>query len=131
MEKKIIVKDGKIIATHELYQDIEHLYPDCEYYVFDPKEYQVEDTDNPGATRKVKSGDDLPTLSDEHKLYSLRYYRNDVITKSDWRILEDAPITEEQKTAWETYRQYLRDLPDNINLETDSIKEKINLNKPE
>jgi hypothetical protein len=39
------------------------------------------------------------------------------LQSSDWTQLPDAPLTEEQKTAWANYRQAVRDfksyLPDN------------------
>ena len=44
----------------------------------------------------------------------LRYLRNQRLTQSDWTQVYDAPLTELQKTAWQTYRQQLRDLPENI-----------------
>jgi len=36
--------------------------------------------------------------------------RNDLLLKSDWTQLPDAPITESQKKSWEIYRQALRDI---------------------
>lgn len=33
--KQLIIKNGKIIATHEEYQDIAHLYPNCECILWD------------------------------------------------------------------------------------------------
>ena len=44
----------------------------------------------------------------------LRYLRDEKLTECDWTQIADAPLTEEQKTAWRTYRQALRDLPANI-----------------
>lgn len=44
----------------------------------------------------------------------LRVLRNQRLTESDWTQVADAPLTEEQKTAWIIYRQALRDLPQNI-----------------
>ena len=44
----------------------------------------------------------------------LRDLRNQRLTQSDWTQVYDAPLTELQKTAWQTYRQQLRDLPENI-----------------
>jgi hypothetical protein len=47
--------------------------------------------------------------------------RNEALARSDWTQLPDVPLTLEQKTAWATYRQALRDItaqpgfPDNIN----------------
>jgi hypothetical protein len=43
----------------------------------------------------------------------LRSLRDQKLTKCDWTQIPDAPLTEEQKTAWRTYRQALRDLPEN------------------
>ena len=43
----------------------------------------------------------------------LRYLRDRKLTQCDWTQIADVPLTEEQKTAWATYRQALRDLPAN------------------
>ena len=44
--------------------------------------------------------------------------RNSKLAETDVYMVSDFPITTEQKTAWETYRQALRDMdfsdPDNI-----------------
>ena len=44
----------------------------------------------------------------------LRMMRDQLLSNSDWTQIPDAPLTETQKTAWQTYRQQLRDLPENI-----------------
>ena len=41
-----------------------------------------------------------------------RKTRNDLLTDSDWTQMNDSPLTNEQKTAWATYRQELRDISD-------------------
>ena len=43
----------------------------------------------------------------------LRSLRNQKLTQSDWTQVSDAPFTEEQKISWQSYRQALRDLPEN------------------
>jgi len=43
----------------------------------------------------------------------LRALRDQKLTECDWTQIEDAPLTEEQKTSWKIYRQALRDLPGN------------------
>ena len=43
----------------------------------------------------------------------LRDLRNQRLTQSDWTQIADAPFTEEQNISWQTYRQALRDLPEN------------------
>lgn len=41
----------------------------------------------------------------------LRIIRDVLLSTSDFTQLADSPLTGEQKTAWATYRQELRDLP--------------------
>ena len=40
-----------------------------------------------------------------------RMQRNGMLRSSDWTQLPGGPLTDEQKTAWDTYRQELRDYP--------------------
>lgn len=43
-----------------------------------------------------------------------RAERNFRLEKSDWSMLQDAPISEQKKEEWSNYRQQLRDLPSKI-----------------
>ncbi len=43
----------------------------------------------------------------------LRTVRNAVLAKCDYTQLSDSPLSDELKTEWATYRQSLRDLPEN------------------
>ena len=52
-------------------------------------------------------------IPDEVFLDRLRNQRNYKLLISDWSQLSDAPLTSSQKTAWATYRQALRDIPEN------------------
>ena len=45
----------------------------------------------------------------DRAIADLRQRRNSLIASSDWVMMSDSPIAD--KTAWETYRQSLRDLP--------------------
>ena len=60
------------------------------------------------------SYDDLSEL----QVSELRAERNAKLAETDIYMISDYPITTEQKTAWETYRQALRDMdfsdPNNI-----------------
>ena len=47
--------------------------------------------------------------------FELRKIRNALLRESDWTQVNDSPLTDEQKQAWATYRQILRDLPANFN----------------
>ena len=44
----------------------------------------------------------------------LREKRNDLLAKSDWTQVSDAPLSQEKKSEWKVYRQALRDLPNNL-----------------
>lgn len=41
-----------------------------------------------------------------------RLIRNKLLANSDWTQMNDSPLSNEDKTAWATYRQELRDLSD-------------------
>jgi hypothetical protein len=43
---------------------------------------------------------------------AVRYERNLLIANCDWTQLDDTPITNAKKLEWATYRQALRDIPD-------------------
>jgi len=41
----------------------------------------------------------------------MRKERNRLLTNCDWSQMPDSPLTDEQRQAWATYRQALRDFP--------------------
>lgn len=53
-------------------------------------------------------------IGNELEMQKLRIARNQKLTACDWTQLSDAPLTNEQRVAWATYRQQLRDLPENV-----------------
>ena len=50
--------------------------------------------------------------------------RNRRLQDSDWTQMPDSPLTDTKKTEWATYRQALRDLPQQWS--TDVDKESVN-----
>lgn len=52
-------------------------------------------------------------------LRDIRYKRSIFLATSDWTQANDTPLTDEQKVAWATYRQSLRDMPEVYANETD------------
>ena len=40
--------------------------------------------------------------------------RNSKLRDSDWTQIPDSPLTAEKKLEWATYRQALRDIPNNL-----------------
>ena len=55
-------------------------------------------------------------LADEGYHVYFRSVRNKFLSESDWTQCADAPLTENQRTAWRAYRQALRDLPETTNV---------------
>lgn len=51
----------------------------------------------------------------------IRSKRDGLLIASDWTQIADAPLTTEQKAAWATYRQALRDLPQTYETPDDVI----------
>jgi hypothetical protein len=60
--------------------------------------------------------DGLETVTNAQWLAMLRTVRDGLLTKSDWTQTADSPLSGSKKTEWATYRQSLRDLPENATL---------------
>lgn len=54
----------------------------------------------------------VPQPTNEELLEMIRQERNRRLLLCDWTQLHDAPLTNAQQTAWQEYRQALRDLPE-------------------
>lgn len=52
-----------------------------------------------------------PEYTPEQQLQMLRDERNYLLQKTDWALLPDSPLTEEEKEEYKVYRQWLRDVP--------------------
>ena len=107
--KAFIVHDGEwIIRTGR-----------CKDSDFDaqagPGQYVIEGEADP-VNNKIEDGQVVeyspPALDPS---IELRRDRDALLKASDWSQLTDAPLTDAQKTQWQTYRQALRDLPDHVN----------------
>ncbi len=46
-----------------------------------------------------------------NKKANLRIQRNDKLSKTDWAVLPDSPLSTDDKTVYENYRAALRDVP--------------------
>ena len=47
-------------------------------------------------------------IPDEYRWERIRQWRDQLLSATDWRMVDDAPW---DKTIWASYRQALRDLP--------------------
>ena len=52
----------------------------------------------------------------ETNMTYLRNQRDFLLRQSDWTQFSDSPLTSEKKAEWALYRQALRDLPANVNI---------------
>ena len=53
---------------------------------------------------------DTPSAEDEW--IKIREMRNDLLVQSDWTHFNDSPLSDSNKTKWATYREKLRNLPE-------------------
>lgn len=57
----------------------------------------------------------------EDKINFVRGFRNSWLTATDWTVGNDSPLSDEQKAAWITYRQELRDMMNVANIDDVNI----------
>lgn len=53
-------------------------------------------------------------LKTAYSYAALRRDRNEMLMRSDWTQLPNSGLSEAKRTEWETYRQALRDLPEEM-----------------
>ena len=63
-------------------------------------------------TTKAEHEAAYQTKQDARVAEGHRATRNKLLADSDWTQMNDSPLSNEDKTAWATYRQELRDLSD-------------------
>lgn len=57
----------------------------------------------------------------EDQMQGIRQERNRLLSLCDWTQVTDAPLTTEQRAAWATYRQALRDVPEQFTKPEDVV----------
>lgn len=62
----------------------------------------------------MKQPEFINGLHPVQKWSEIRKYRDYLITKTDWTQMTDAPLTDDKKAEFATYRQALRDIPQNV-----------------
>ena len=83
-------------------------------------------SESSGVVTIIKSAEWLENKNNE-AWRKIREERNQLLGESDYMILADAPVDETQKQEWTTYRQALRDIPQDY----DSPDEVVYPDKPE
>ena len=114
MKDRVIVETdtGNIMSTGVCLQEDFNVVPEgCTAY---------ENTGNwVDATHRLVDGEFVEiTQTDEEALADMwmvvRMRRDYLLMKSDWTQTTDSPLTAEQRTAWQLYRQSLRDLAEDF-----------------
>jgi hypothetical protein len=110
------------VAVNPATLKITHMYEYCEVdpsrdptathiEVVPPMDYRavIVSKDESG---QIQLAPDTEKMTDMYKweYQTIRNQRNDLLYKSDWTQIPGGPLTDEQKAAWATYRQQLRDL---------------------
>jgi hypothetical protein len=57
---------------------------------------------------------DLAEFEHQQQLARIRSRRNRRLADSDWTQLPDTALSDSQRTAWQTYRQALRDITESL-----------------
>ena len=101
----------------KLYKKLGEIYPIVEEnlkYIFNGLEISPESLVSLGYNEYLDSTiitTEIPTLTQEEKIELwVRRARNVLLKESDWTQAADASLTTEQKAAWASYRQELREL---------------------
>jgi len=55
----------------------------------------------------------LVSIKNNKKMNDIRVKRDQLLSQSDWTQFNDSPLNTETRAVWATYRQALRDLPEN------------------
>lgn len=113
---------GDLTAYHISPDEDPGLFCGTRYYDFDTQSFQ------PRIMRPSQCHDWNKVTKDwefnrERAVNMTRLERTRKLNLSDWTQVPDSPLSAEQKAAWQTYRQALRDLPSTIPQDIMSIAE--------
>ena len=85
------------------------------YKIYVPEELRFFYADALGNSYDAPSGDvEEKPYSEAEALKWVRQLRTDRLYDCDWTQLPDAPLTDEERAQWRTYRQALRDMMDDF-----------------
>ena len=102
-----IVKDGKLIKKIMLEKESDYS-PETGETLVDIEGQNIKNGSSYDGTTFSYTP---PGFTNEQNIKFLRDRRNDLLAKSDWTQGRDVTLSND--SAWQTYRQALRDLPSN------------------
>ena len=102
----VIIKGGKIIATHTDDQDLTIHFESGGAYEGATLVGVLD-----GTTAVIGEDDPRTGMADDVAISGIRLLRNERLKDSDWTQISDTPLASGTQTDWATYRQELRDFP--------------------
>lgn len=109
-EAELFEGDPRCVLVHPDLSSVEPLILISNYWVSEGQ--LVEKPEFPGAGAEWKQGAWHITTE---KIYEMARKRREIeLGTSDWTQLPDSALSTEQKQAWATYRQALRDVPSQV-----------------
>ena len=99
---QIAVRDG-VVQTNGVWM---------ENYVVQDMFADITDDDGNVTKTKAEQETEYQAVLDARTATGHRTTRNKLLADTDWTQMNDSPLSNEDKTAWATYRQELRDLSD-------------------
>ena len=116
----IIDANGNVFQTEIYLKDYCSGTPPF-YYIFTPKVFITKFEKNFSPDLNARPDNILINpwtyWNNDSKLESIRLQRDYLLSQTDWTALNDVPLSPEEKTAYENYRQQLRDFPDVVDLD--------------
>lgn len=104
-----ITQNNKIVAKYQSEVDYKKLYPNSEM-VYSNAEYPLNDGVDRFGLPIAKEL--IPT--ENEKLETLRQIRNKALSETDWMMASDTPLTVQEKSNIQAYRQSLRDITEPV-----------------
>lgn len=65
-------------------------------------------------TKTLIDRSDLVQRQQQQRLQNIRNRRNQLLANSDWTQVADAAVSDSKRSAWQAYRQALRDITDTL-----------------
>lgn len=113
---------GEAIAKHIPHQEDGCNFMETKYYDFVNNIFK-DRIPRPSAYHRWSKNQEDWYFDRDSAIELVRKERTLKLNLSDWTQVPDSPLSAEQKAAWQTYRQALRDLPSTIPQDIESIAE--------
>jgi len=112
--------EGTIICTGVSdEQNWDHLASEGQFVLEGTADDRIHRVENGQVVQKPADPEISEADKYKYALLDLKSYRTFLLQQCDWTQIPDVPISSEDKAAWDTYRQTLRDLPSTVSTLSD------------